>query len=121
MNKFNHLINLGWKQEPEIPFKEKVAFNASSCYTYHNSIGSYIAIMPVSNDSSVLIRLSGGSVNQFTYFKIELNNNEESIISGVNNAKEMADINNYFSFYFELQSTGDASIVAWEQWETHYR
>lgn len=121
MSKFNHLVNLGWKPESEIPFREQIASKASSCYTYSNSKGSSIALMPVPSDSTVLIRLSGTRGNQFNYFQFAWNGNEESITNAVNAAKDEADINNYFSFYFSLQSAGEVSIVAWEQWEANYK
>jgi hypothetical protein len=121
MSKFNQLINQGWKQESEIPFREQIAAKASSCYTYSNAKGSSVAIMPVPSDSIVLIRLSSIRGNQFNYFQFTWNGNEDSIANAIDAAKDEADINNYFSFYFSLQSAGEVSIVAWEQWEANYK
>ncbi len=121
MSKFNQLINQGWKQESEIPFLEQIATKASSCYTYANKKYSSVAIMPVPSDSIVLIRLSSIRGNQFNYFQFTWNENEDAIVNAVDSAKDDADINNYFSFYFSLQSAGEVSIVAWEQWESNYR
>lgn len=121
MNPLSSLSQKGWTKEPSIPFNEAVAKEATECYTYTNQKNSQVAILTIPNKSLVRVRLSGTRGNNFNYFEIKTDSNEDAIINAIDSAKDDADINNYFSFYFSLQSGGEVSILAWEQWEANYR
>jgi hypothetical protein len=121
MSLLTSLTQKGWNQETTIPFREVVAQEATECYTYTNQKNSQVAILNVPSKSLIRVRLSGTRGNNFNYFEIKINSNEEVVIHTIDLAKDEADINNYFSFYFSLQEGGEVSILAWEQWEKDYR
>ncbi len=121
MNKFESLAQNGWKHHTSSPYQEAVSKEANNCYTFTNSKNTEIGLLTYADNSSVRIRLAGTRGNNFNYFEIPLKGNEEAVVNKINAVKDEADINNYFGLYFSLQEVGEASILAWEQWEKNYR
>ncbi|MBC7861700.1 MAG: hypothetical protein IAF38_01925 [Bacteroidia bacterium] len=114
------LLKNGWQKQEANPFKEKIVEKAVACFTFENSNNTGIGFFTSEDPSRMYIRLYKPDNSKFNYFEIKTDTVGKSIEKLIS-LQHSTNIDDYFSFYLDMQQACEISILAWEQWETNYK